>query len=194
LFDLCGDTFHYSIVGLETSLTDSTTPLTLAQPTNHQNHAPKMAHATPTTTPSPKLRIQTRPRRLSKFTEGSELIRLELLQRTPISNSHFFTILSEMDAHEARRRSPTSPETHQHHCTSNSNSSVESFSSGSWPDKEGEREFEKVVKEGKRCISFGRKSLDERPSEMGEMIRGFKRRLRALTAGRGGDVKPFSGP
>jgi hypothetical protein len=152
-----------------------------------------MANPTPTTTSPPKLRIQTRPRRLSKFTEGSELTRPELLQRTPTSNSHFFTILSEMDAHEARRRSPTSPETHQHHRNSNSNSSVESFSSGSSPDKEREREFERAAKEGRRSINFGRKSLDERPGEVGEKVRGFKGRLRALTAGRGGDVKPYPG-
>jgi hypothetical protein len=152
-----------------------------------------MAHPTPSTTtssssPPPPLRIQTRPRRLSKFTEGSELTRPELLQRTPTSNSFFFTILSEMDAHEARRRSPTSPHKHR-----NSNSSVESFASS--PDKE--REFERDAKEGRRSITFGRKSLDERPremvSEIGEKVRGIKGRLRALTVGKTGDVKPYAG-
>jgi hypothetical protein len=98
-----------------------------------------------------------------------------------------------MDAHEARRRSPTSPETHEHHRNPKFNSSVESFSSGSSPDKERERDFERPAKEGRRSINFGRKSLDERPSEVGEKVRGFKGRLRALTVGRGGDIKPYPG-
>jgi hypothetical protein len=93
-----------------------------------------------------------------------------------------------MDAHEAKRRSPSSPHKHR-----NSNSSVESFASS--PDKE--REYERGAKEGRRSITFGRKSLDERPREMageiGEKVRGIKGRIRALTVGRGGDVKPYPG-
>ncbi|KAE9380541.1 hypothetical protein N431DRAFT_132299 [Stipitochalara longipes BDJ] len=146
----------------------------------------------------PRLRIQTRPRRMSRFTEGSELTRPELLQRTPTSNSHFFHILSEMDAHEAaRRRSPTSPPTqiHAHHSrdhrnsNSSSTSSVDSFGS---PDKE--REFSSV-KEGRRSITFGRKSLnlDDRPIDIAGTMKGFKGRLRALTGGRSSDVKPYPG-
>jgi hypothetical protein len=162
---------------------------------SHQQHK-KMAMAAQTSSsPSspPRLRIQTRPRRLSKFTEGSELTRPELLQRTPTSNSHFFHILSEMDAHEAaRRRSPTSPPSHNHrNSNSSSTSSVESFGSPS-PDKE--REFT-GVKEGRRSINFGRKSLslEDRPMEIAEKVRGIKGRLRALTGGRNGDVKPYPG-
>jgi hypothetical protein len=161
-----------------------------------------MANPTPSPPSPPRLRIQTRPRRLSKFTEGSELTRPELLQRTPTSNSHFFHILSEMDAHEAARRSsrsPTTPPTqiashsHSHNhrnSDSSSTSSVDSFGS---PDKE--REFG-GVKEGRRSITFGRKSLnlDDRPMmDVAEKVRGFKGRLRAFTAGRAGDVKPYPG-
>jgi len=95
-----------------------------------------------------------------------------------------------MDAHEAAKRG--SPHRHQ-----NSNSSVESFASSSSPDKdrEREREFERGMKEGRRSINFGRKSLDEktREVEVGEKIRVFKGRLRALTGGRSADVKPYAG-
>lgn len=99
-----------------------------------------------------------------------------------------------MDAHEAaRRHSPTSPPTHNHRISnSSSTSSVESFGSSS-PDKE--REFA-GVKEGRRSITFGRKSLtlDERPIDTAaERMRGFKGRLRAFTGGRSGDVKPYPG-
>ncbi|PMD35540.1 hypothetical protein L207DRAFT_516491 [Hyaloscypha variabilis F] len=161
-----------------------------------------MANQTPMRPSSPpRLRIQTRPRRMSRFTEGTELTRPELLQRTPTSNSHFFHILSEMDAHEAaRRRSPTSPPTqipshpHQYgrvHRNSNSSStsSVDIFGS---PDKE--REFT-GVKEGRRSITFGRKSLnlDDRPIDIAGTVKGFKGRLRALTGGRTNDVKPYPG-
>ena len=164
-----------------------------------------MANPSPSPSSPPRLRLQTgRPRRLSKFTEGSELTRPELLQRTPTSNSHFFHILSEMDAHEARKHSPTSPpnqipshphQQHRHsHRSSNSSStsSVESFGRRSL-DKErlGEREF--GAKEGRRSITFGRKSLDERPLDISGKMKGFKVRLRAFTGGRVGDVKPYPG-
>jgi hypothetical protein len=104
-----------------------------------------------------------------------------------------------MDAHEAaRKHSPTSPSSNTHghnHGNSNSSStsSVESFGSSS-PDKEREREFG-GTKEGRRSITFGRKSLnlDDRPLDIGEKVRGFKGRLRALTGGRSGDVKPYPG-
>lgn len=51
------------------------------------------------------------------------------------------------------------------------------------------------MKEGRRSINFGRKSLslDDRPMDMGEKVKGFKGRLRALTGGRGADVKPYPG-
>jgi hypothetical protein len=162
-----------------------------------------MANPSPSPTSPPRLRLQTgRPRRLSKFTEGSELTRPELLQRTPTSNSHFFHILSEMDAHEARKHSPTSPPnpipTHprQQHSHRNSNSSstssVDSFGRRSL-DKERLGEMEFVAKEGRRSITFGRKSLDEQPLDISGKMKGFKVRLRAFTGGRVGDVKPYPG-
>lgn len=178
------------------------THFTVALP-NDNNMA--MANPSPGPSSPPRLRLQTgRPRRLSKFTEGSELTRPELLQRTPTSNSHFFHILSEMDAHEARKHSPTSPPNqipshpHQQHrhshrnSNSSSTSSVESFGRRSL-DKErlGEREF--GAKEGRRSITFGRKSLDERPLDISGKMKGFKGRLRAFTGGRVGDVKPYPG-
>ncbi len=160
-----------------------------------------MANPSPSPSSPPGLRLQTgRPRRLSKFTEGNELTRPELLQRTPTSNSHFFHILSEMDAHEARKRSPTSPpnqipshpqQQHSHrNSNSSSTSSVESFGRRSL-DKEREREF--GAKEGRRSITFGRKSLDERPLDISGKMKVFKGRLRAFTGGLVGDVKPYPG-
>jgi hypothetical protein len=51
------------------------------------------------------------------------------------------------------------------------------------------------VKEGRRSITFGRKSLnlDDRPMDVAEKVRVFKGRLRAFTGGRAADVKPYPG-
>ena len=156
----------------------------------------------------PPLRIQTqsRPRRLSKFTEGSELTRPELLNRTPTSNELFFTILSEMDRHEAAKRmphshspssttsSPLSPQRHSNQRNNrHSESSTDSFEDElNFMGKDQERAlFEHGVREGRRSVTWGRKSMDERPQmkdiggEVGVKIKEFKGRLRALTVGRG---------
>src|SRR6187402_919449 len=144
-----------------------------------------MSSPTPSfTTMTPK----TRPRRESKFTEGSPLTGPDLLQQTPTSNDFFFTILSQMDEHERRRK-------HR-----DSNSSVESFAISnrshlSGPNGGGEHEF--VPKQGRRSITFGsrsadlvRRSLDDRPREhaglegVEALANKVKGRLRALTNGK----------
>jgi len=60
-------------------------------------------------------------------------------------------------------------------------------------DKEVERElFERGVREGRRVVTFGsvKESLDEQPrdlgAEVGEKIKEFKGRLRALTIRKNG--------
>lgn len=140
---------------------------------------------TPSTSP-------TRPRRPSRFIEGSAVTRPEILQRTPTSNELFFTILSEMDAIEGRKRG---------HLHRNSSSSVASFASSSGsPSTSSALPKEK---EGRRSINFGRRSLDMRPREevgyaQGEteaekLAKKFKGRLRAWTSGKERAVKPYPG-
>ncbi|KAL2068791.1 hypothetical protein VTL71DRAFT_15129 [Oculimacula yallundae] len=167
-----------------------------------------MSSPPPTTLPS----SPSQPRRASRFTEGSPLTGAQLTQQTS-DNSFLLSILSQMDEHEASRRE-------QNKQRSESNASTESFtftftgrsrrdtgsssggsnggsSNGSSPVQ---GEFT-VLKErvGRRSITFGRRSLDERPKEIegagvGEGLKGiFKGRLRALTGGRERNVKPYEG-
>jgi hypothetical protein len=129
-----------------------------------------------------------------------------MLSQTPHSNELFFTILSEMDEHERRRK------------RGGSNSSVESFTSSNMsPNSPTMKES---LREGgsRKSITFarrsedgnGRRSLDERPK--GEMfglsglghghghgngrealVGKVKGRLRALTGERRRDtnIKPY---
>ncbi|KAF4628732.1 hypothetical protein G7Y89_g9422 [Cudoniella acicularis] len=146
-----------------------------------------------TDSPSPST-SPNRPRRPSKFIEGTAATRPDILQRTPTSNKLFFSILSEMDAIESQRRNRGTGHSHR-----DSNSSVESFMSGSPPTSFALPK----QKEGRRSINFGRQSLDERPREEvgyahGEtdaekLAKKLKGRLRAWTVGKERDVKPYPG-
>jgi hypothetical protein len=142
----------------------------------------------------------TSPVRPSKFIEGSELTRPELLALTPTSNELFFTILSEMDEFESKHKrgshrgsqSSVSSTTSSH---SHSHSHSASFtSSPTSPIQTVDRSH--TVKEGRRSINFGRKSLDDDKREAHseeKLASKFKGRLRALTGGKDRDVKPYSG-
>lgn len=141
--------------------------------------------STPSTSP-------TRPLRPSRFIEGSAATRPEILRRTPTSNELFFTILSEMDAIEGRKRG---------HSYRNSSSSVDSFTSSSGvPPVPSALPKEK---EGRRSINFGRRSLDMRPreevgyahgeTEAERLAKKLKVRLRAWTGGKENAVKPYPG-
>ncbi|CAG8970649.1 hypothetical protein HYALB_00003403 [Hymenoscyphus albidus] len=125
----------------------------------------------------------TRPSRLSRFVEGSEVTRPEILQRTPTSNEFLFHILSEMDAHEAqRKRNPQSSRA--------SNSSRESLETPVTTTKHSMP----PSREGHRSVNFGRMSLDGQPgpeqlgeSEATKLSRKMgtvKGRIRAWTVGR----------
>jgi hypothetical protein len=146
--------------------------------------------SSPTTSPT------TRPRRASKFTEGSPLTGPDILQRSPTSNQLFNNILSEMDEFDKKRK-------HR-----DSNTSMESLASSSGSNSSTSHpqhtSIEKELsspKEGRRSITFGRpsrRSLEERPrvqaidgeGHLGSKIKG---RLRALTGGKDREVKPYEG-
>jgi hypothetical protein len=102
----------------------------------------------------------------SRFIEGSELTRPDLLQRNP---SLLLNILSEMDAFEKKRKG-----------RAGSNSSVESISfNGSHPSPIISK------REGRRSFGTSRPSLDEKDRGHGEEKLGqkVKGRLRAFTSG-----------
>lgn len=138
------------------------------------------------------------PIRPSKFIEGSELTRPELLARTPTSNELFFTILSEMDEFESKRKRGShrgSQSSVSSTTSSHSHSHSASFSSSpTLPTQTVDRSH--TVKEGRRSITFGRKSLDDDKREAHseeKLASKFKGRLRALTGGKDRDVKPYPG-
>jgi hypothetical protein len=119
---------------------------------------------------SPSTSPAKRPRRPSKFIEGSPSTRPDLLSRTPTSNELFFNILSEMDDFEKKR---------QHQSTT---SSVESFSSSNGaPSRPAE---------GRRSFGAARPILDHGEDKKSH---GLKGRLRALTSGGKEKARPYSG-
>jgi hypothetical protein len=132
-----------------------------------------------------------RPRRTSRFTEGTPFTLPDMQQQSSTTIEHFRSMLSEMDDYEKK---------HRHR---ESNSSVESFatSNGSSPRKmSAGADF--APKEGNRSIIFGRgsndiirRSMDERPSsiDIDQKLSKFKGRLRALTGGREKDMKAYPG-
>ncbi|EPE25611.1 hypothetical protein GLAREA_01523 [Glarea lozoyensis ATCC 20868] len=143
----------------------------------------------------PVREVKTRPRRSSKFIEGVEVTRPEILQQTPSSNEFLFTILSEMDAHEQQRK-------HRRQSHRGSNSSFESFGSSTAASPTTDFSLPKE-KEGRRSLHFGRMSVDGRSRDVTGYTQGetetetiakkVKGRLRAWTLGRDKDVKPYSG-
>ncbi|KAE8453546.1 hypothetical protein EG329_010407 [Mollisiaceae sp. DMI_Dod_QoI] len=144
-----------------------------------------------TTIPSTTATIpRTHPRRESRFTEGSEVTRPDMLSHPSSSNTTLLiTILSQMDEHESARRKRE---------RGASNSSVESFVSST-----GIASVGNSPKEGRRSVTFGRRSLDGREDfrDARDGVDGLgvglaskvKGRLRALTGERRKDVKPYPG-
>ncbi|KAL5317554.1 hypothetical protein ACEPPN_014649 [Leptodophora sp. 'Broadleaf-Isolate-01'] len=156
-----------------------------------------MASPTPSiATITPK----TRPRRQSRFTEGSPLTGAELAQQTS-DNDFLLTILSQMDEHEKRKqRSESNASTESFTFTGRSRRGTGSSNGGGSPVQ---GEFVMKERVGRRSITFGRRSddvrrsLDERPKEFSENVEGLamkvKGRLRALTGGKERNVKPYPG-
>jgi hypothetical protein len=111
------------------------------------------------------------------------------------SNALLFSILSEQDAAESRRK-------HQH---TDSSASSESLPSSFGSSSSGLRTEEYVPIEGRRSINFGsgeaRRSIDgwvkgvtgEDRVGVEYGLKKFKGRLRALTGSRNEDVKPYEG-
>ncbi|KAK0109706.1 hypothetical protein ONS95_002385 [Cadophora gregata] len=160
-------------------------PNTMASPT------PSIATITP----------KTRPRRQSRFTEGSPLTGAELAQQTA-DNDFLLTILSQMDEHEKRKqRSESNASTESFTFSGRSRRNTGSSNGGSSP-VQGDFTMKEHV--GRRSITFGRtsnedarRSLDEKPKEFVENVEGlaikFKGRLRALTGGKERSAKPYPG-
>ncbi|KAG0646051.1 hypothetical protein D0Z07_8041 [Hyphodiscus hymeniophilus] len=121
--------------------------------------------------PSPIEASSPPSRRLSRFVEGSPATGADLLQQPRPSNEPLLTILSEMDAFEAKKR-------RSHRGSSSSVDSLLSSSNGS-PAKERAAE-----REGRGSTGVGRPSLDA-VRELFEERKGRKivGRLRALTGG-----------
>jgi hypothetical protein len=144
--------------------------------------------------PVPITTDKSQQRRSSRFIEGTEVTGPEIFEQTPGSIDLLFTILSEMDAHEAQRK-------HQQHSYRGSNSSVESFNSSTAVSPTTDFAMPKE-KEGKRSLHFGRMSVDGSPRDLARYNQGeteatlskkVKGRLRAWTVGKDRDVKPYSG-
>jgi len=133
----------------------------------------------------------SRPRRTSRFTEGTPLTLPDMQQQSPTSIEHFRSMLSEMDDYEKK---------HRHR---GSNSSVESLATTNGASlRKLSAGMEFVPKEASRNINFGtgsnevlRRSMDERPSvvDIEQKLSKFKGRLRALTGGRDKDMKSYPG-
>ncbi|EKD16751.1 uncharacterized protein L3040_001490 [Drepanopeziza brunnea f. sp. 'multigermtubi'] len=172
-----------------------------------------MASTTPT--PSiPTIPPKTRPRRESRFTEGSALTGSEVHLQSSHDNSFLLAVLQQEDELQERKRKARSD-------SSASNASTDSFSfsaarrrytTPAWPSNGGQSPVQpdfavpdSLKHFGQRTIAFGvrsedalRRSLEERPREIAESVEGiatrFKGRLRALTAGgRDRHIKPYPG-
>lgn len=124
-----------------------------------------------------------RPRRYSRFVEGSAVTGPEILQRTNTTKEHFNTVLAMEDAMAQQRRERSASQTSEG--SSPSHSPISESNQGP-----------------KKTSKFGRASLDERPvgihlgETIGDAERAVKKvtgRLRAMTAGSNRNVQPYPG-
>jgi len=142
---------------------------------------------------SPVAAPSSRPRRASRFTEGTPFTLPDMHQQSSSSIEHFRSMLSEMDDYEKK---------HRHR---GSSSSIESLTPTTSPvarKSSTGNDAAAPQKEVGRSINFTaasgegpRRSMDERPSlaEVEQKLIKFKGRLRALTGGRDKDIKSYPG-